>query len=360
MRIALVTETFFPAVDATTRTVKALADRLVDSGHQVRLIAPGPGLATYRGCRVVRIRPQERTGRQVRAALDDFAPDLVHATSPGRLGRRALEHAHGTGVATLVVEQSPLLKVAADQWRGSVAERADAMLVTSSWMVERLAGIGVAAHRWRPGVDTAAFTPELRDPRLHASWSRARSRSGHPGTRVVVGYVGSLRNRHDVRRLTELAGLPGIRLVVVGEGPQRDRLRSRLPEARFAGVLSTGDLTVAMASLDLLVHPGEHETCCHALREAAASGVPVVAPRRGGAPEVVRHLETGLLYEPADRRGLSQAVTSLAADRHRGLLGRRARELAGARDWPAAVDELVTDHYQRLVPSPAPIPAVVG
>ncbi len=229
-----------------------------------------------------------------------------------------------------MVEQSPLLKVTADYWRGAVAAHADAVLVTSSWMVERLAEFGVAADLWRPGVDTAAFTPALRDPELHASWSRARSRSGPPGAGVVVGYVGSLRNRHDVRRLTELAGLPGIRLVVVGEGPQLDRLRSRLPDATFTGVLSTGDLAVAMASLDVLVHPGEHETCCHPLREAAASGVPVVAPRTGGALDVVRNLETGLLYAPASRRGLREAVSSLAADRHRSLLGRRARELASA------------------------------
>ncbi len=48
MRIALVTETFYPAVDGTTTTLKAVADRLVDLGHTVRIIAPGPGLATNR------------------------------------------------------------------------------------------------------------------------------------------------------------------------------------------------------------------------------------------------------------------------------------------------------------------------
>ena len=46
MRIALVTEAFYPAVDGTTRTVKAVADRLIDSGHEVNIVAPGPGLGT--------------------------------------------------------------------------------------------------------------------------------------------------------------------------------------------------------------------------------------------------------------------------------------------------------------------------
>ena len=59
MRIALVTESFYPATDGTTTTLKAVADRLVDTGHQVMVVAPGPGIGSYRGCPVVRIRPLE-------------------------------------------------------------------------------------------------------------------------------------------------------------------------------------------------------------------------------------------------------------------------------------------------------------
>ena len=98
----------------------------------------------------------------------------------------------------------------------------------------------------------------------------------------------------------------------------------------------------------MLVHPGEHETCCHALREAAAAGVPVVAPRAGGAAGAVRHLETGLLYDAADQRGFRRAVEAVVADRHRGLLGARGRELASGRSWTDAVDELAT-HYDALL-----------
>ena len=96
---------------------------------------------------------------------------------------------------------------------------------------------------------------------------------------------------------------------------------------------------MALASLDVLVHPGAHETCGHVLREAAASGLPVVAARSGGAPDVVRHLETGLLHDPSDPRGLADAVAALVADRHRALLGRRARDVVTRRTWEDAVDE---------------------
>jgi phosphatidylinositol alpha 1,6-mannosyltransferase len=353
MRIALVTETFYPAIDGTTTTVKAVADRLIDTGHEVMVVAPAPGLASYRSSTVARIRAFDRPGGQVREALERFAPDLVHVTSPDAVGRKALKHASRLGIPTLVVEQSPLMDVAADYWRTRVADRADAVVVTSRWMVDRLADFDVTAGLWAPGVDTAAFTPALRDDWLHDRWSRARSRTG---ALVVVGYVGSLRKRHDVRRLAALARVPGIRPVVVGDGPQRAWLEGRLHGARFTGALGTGDLTAVLPSLDLLVHPGQHETCCHPLREAGASGVPVVAARAGGAPDVVRHLETGLLYDPADDHGLARAVTAVAGDRHRALLGARARELA-VRDWTTAVDELVEQHYRPLV---VPGTALVG
>ena len=169
---------------------------------------------------------------------------------------------------------------------------------------------------------------------------------------MVVGYAGDLRKHHGVRRLSEIAHLPGIRLVVIGDGPQRGWLEDRLPTARFSGLLEPDELAAAIASLDVFVHPGERETCCHMLRAAAASGVPVVAPRAGGAPDVVRSLENGLLYDSAEPSALRHALTAVVADRHRGLLGRRGRELAVQRSWASAVDELVTDHYLQLIAQP--------
>ncbi|NYD56096.1 phosphatidylinositol alpha 1,6-mannosyltransferase [Nocardioides marinisabuli] len=341
MRILLVTETFFPASDATTTTVKALADGLIDRGHEVRFVAPAPGLGCYRGSAVVRISPLAQPGAQVRAAVDAFRPDVVVATSPattpGGLGRKALKHCRATGVRSVVLQQQPVPDLAWDYWRTRVAERADAVVVTARWMSAHLEALGVRTTTWLPGVDTDAFTPALRDEWLHRHWSRASSKDG---PLVVVGFVGSLHKRHGVRRLAALAQVPGIRPVVVGEGPQREWLQSRLPGARFTGVLGSGDLAVALASTDVVVHPGEHETCSHVLREAGASGVPVVGPRAGGAREVVRHLETGLLHEPGDAHALARAVAAVAGDPRRALLGERGREVALERTWAVAVDEL--------------------
>lgn len=344
-RIALVTEKFYPAVDGTTTTLKQVADHLIDAGHEVLIVAPGPGLGTYRRSRVVRIRPLDKPGRQVLHALERFQPELVHVTSPATLGRKALKHARRLGVPTLVVQHAPLNELTREVWQFKVAARADAVVATSAFLAERLQALDVQAPVWEPGVDTRAFSPDLRDQWLHDKWSRLRSREG---AQVVVGYAGSLHKRHGVRRLAELADLAGIRLVVIGDGPQRVWLERHLPRAKFTGALSTSDLAPALASLDLLVHPGEEETCCHALREAAATGLPVVAPRAGGAPGVVRTLETGLLYDPASPTGLRRAVEAVAGDRHRALMGARGRELS-TRSWQDACAELVAEHYAPLL-----------
>jgi phosphatidylinositol alpha 1,6-mannosyltransferase len=342
-RVSVVTESFYPAVDGTTRTNKQVVDRLIDLGHDVQIIAPGPGLSTYRNAPVTRIRPLDKPGRQVRAALEDFAPDLVHVASPGIVGRKALKHSRRLGMRSLVVQQSPVPPLVADHWLRTVSSRADQVLATCTWMQERLHTLGVAAPLWTPGVDVRAWHPDLRDDHLHASWSRSR---GRDTPLVVVGYVGSLHKRHGVRRLAEVAGLPGVRLVVIGAGPQRAWLQEHAPGTKFVGAVEPGDLTTSMATLDVLVHPGEQQTCAHALREASASGLPVVAPRSAGAVDAVRNLETGLLYDPASPRALRAAITSIVADRQRGLLGAQGRAVALERSWVEAVDELVADHYR--------------
>ncbi len=342
-RIVLVTESFDPRLTGTAGTVRQVADRLTGLGHEVRLLTSGPGPAAYHAAGISRFGPPRRNAK-LREALMAYGPDLVHAFTPGGLGTRALRQARRLDVPTVVTETSQRAEYAPPQWREGVADRADRLTVTATWLRDRLGSAGVPAQIWSPGVDTDVFTPGRRDQTLRASWTDGDL------TQVVVGYVGSLHKRHGVRRLAEVARVPGTRLVVIGDGPQQLWLRSRLPESvHFTGRLKPREAATAMASLDLLVAPSTVATCAHTLREAAACGVPCVAPRAGGAPDVVKHLETGLLYAPTDPVGLADAVAAVVADRRRQLLGDHAREVAAGRTWRDAVDELVRDHYAPLL-----------
>ncbi len=94
----------------------------------------------------------------------------------------------------------------------------------------------------------------------------------------------------------------------------------------------------------VLVHPGRGPGCCNVLREAAASGVPVVAP---ADRSVLRNLETGLRLDRDSPGALARAVATVAADPQRRLLGECGRVAAAGRDWRVAVGELLEEHYPR-------------
>lgn len=342
-RVVVVTETFSPGTDPATETARRVTDRLIDTGHPVLVVAGAPGLADYRGARVARVRTRTQVGSQVRAELLGFAPDLVLVADPGTVGQKALKHAARLDLTTLTVDGTTTGEFAPDSWRRKVAERSDALLVTSTWMRERLLDQGIPVARWSPGVDTDAFHPGMRSEELRDRWL-----AGLPDDTVVVGFVGSLRKRHGVRRLAEITHVPGVRVVVIGEGPQSAWIRHSVPAAFVTGHLTGHDLSRAMASLDILVQPGTRTTRAAALREAAASGVPAVAPRAGGAPDVVRHLETGILYPPDEPAALADAVAAVRADPQRALLGSAARATALQRPWSAACDELLETMHALL------------
>jgi phosphatidylinositol alpha 1,6-mannosyltransferase len=346
-RVALVTESFDPRLSGTAGTVRQVANRLAETGYDVRVLTSGAGPAAYHAAEVLRFGPPRRS-HQIHRALEAYAPDLVHVFTPGPVGAKALRQAARLGIPTLVTETSARAEFAPPQWQHKVADATDRLTVTAAWLRDRLADAGLDSGIWSPGVDTDVFHPDRRNPALRAIWTDGDL------TQVAVGYVGSLRKRHGVRRLAEVASVPGTRLVVVGDGPQQAWLRERLPASvRFTGALKPRQAAAAIASLDVLVQPGTRTTCAHALREAAACAVPVVAPRAGGALDVVEHLGTGVLYDPEKPLALADAVAAVVADPHRHLLGQHARARISRRTWAVAVDELVSEHYSVLPGSSA-------
>ena len=365
MRIAIIAESFLPQVNGVSNTVRHVVDGLTAAGHEVLVVAPGPGEPSYHGVRVVRLRsvPLPRYSgfpvglphrRAVADAISAFAPDVVHLASPAVLGAAGISAARRMGIPTVAVFQTDLVgfarqyRLRADAamwaWIRLIHSRVDRTLAPSTFTALQLRAAGVPrVALWGRGVNLDLFGPDRRDEGLRRRLA--------PEGELVVGYVGRLAVEKRVRRLAELAGIPGVRLVVVGDGPERESLRRALPNAAFLGLLRGEELATAFASLDVFVHTGEHETFCQTVQEAQASGVATVAPAAGGPMDLVDDGATGLLYDPADRHGLRHAVRSLAHDtelRERLAAGGAAR-VAG-RTWGQVVDDLVTQHYAAVLP----------
>jgi phosphatidylinositol alpha 1,6-mannosyltransferase len=209
-------------------------------------------------------------------------------------------------------------------------------------------------HQWGRGVDTRRFTPSRRDPDLRAELA--------PGGELLVGYVGRLAPEKQVDRLAVLHGLPGVRLVVVGDGPSAPRLRAALPGAAFLGFRGGDELARVYASLDVFVHTGPSETFCQAVQEALASGVPVVAPDAGGPRDLVLPGRTGFLVPPRPEGAgpaavaaadavLRETVLALGDPVLRRRLAAAARPSVLRRTWSAVCDELVA-HYAEVIGAP--------
>jgi phosphatidylinositol alpha 1,6-mannosyltransferase len=282
--------------------------------------------------------------------LRGFDPDVVHLASPALLGYGGLRAARFLDVPTVAVFQTDVAGFAesygigaasraAWAWTKHLHSRADRTLAPSTAAMEDLAAHGIPrVHHWARGVDVTGFAPSARSGELRRRWS--------PGGKPIVGFVGRLAPEKHVERLAVLARRDDLQLVIVGDGVDRDKLRTLMPSAVFTGARYGEQLAAAYASMDVFVHPGEHETFCQAVQEAMASGLPVIAPDAGGPRDLVAPYRTGLLLTVAEFEArLGQSVDHLLDERTRYSLAAR-RSVLG-RTWPAICDQLL-DHYEAV------------
>jgi len=194
------------------------------------------------------------------------------------------------------------------------------------------------------GIPLSAFGP---DPDASA---RIRAELGIPADAFVVGTVGRLAPEKDypllVRAIAPALG-EAMRLVIVGDGECRERLRESIPADRAAYVTLTGmrrDVPALLAAFDLFVLSSRTEGLPLAIPEAMATGLPVVATAVGGLPGIVPR-ECGLLVPSGDAHALGGAIDALARDRYRArAMGRAARSHALDR---FSIDRM-TDAYEAI------------
>jgi phosphatidylinositol alpha 1,6-mannosyltransferase len=364
LRITVVSESSPAVVNGVTNSVLRTLGHLRAAGHEAAVVAPGPSPAEICGFPVHEVRsvalPRYRsyrlglaTPREVGRILAQTDPDLVHLAGPAVLGGAAVWAARRLGLPTVAVFQTDAAGFASHYgfgvfgpliWRElrRLHAAADLTLVpsTPTWQQLERRRIPRLAL-WPRGVDLEQFNPAHRSDELRRTLA--------PDGEMIIGYVGRVSHEKRVGMLTQVADLPGTRLVVVGAGPAEQWLRKRLPRATFTGLRQGADLSTLVASLDVFVHTGAHETFCQAVQEALAAGVPVVAPAAGGPVDLVHDGRTGLLYPPDDPIALREAVRQLVADAAlREQMGAAARLSVLSHTWDAVGDQLL-GYYQQVL-----------
>jgi phosphatidylinositol alpha 1,6-mannosyltransferase len=363
LRVAVVTESFLPQVNGVTNSVLRVLETLAAKGHDALVIAPDSAEAptTYAGFRVKRVPSLAVKGllpvgfpqRFMEPLIEGFNPDVIHLASPFFLGKYATRIAQRLNIPTLSIYQTDVagfarhygLSIAHSQltnWVANIHKQTDRTLAPSTWSCEQLKSSGVDnVSLWQRGVDSVKFNPAKRSPELRESFT-AQSQN-----KIIVGYVGRLANEKRIEDLAPLHNREDVQLVIVGDGPARQKLERALPRALFVGYQSGEDLAAHYASFDIFVHTGKHETFCQSIQESLASGVPVIAPHSGGPLDLVQHGRTGFLLDTSNASDLIAAFELLSDAHTRLLMGITARESVMHRTWEKVNSELI-NHYREL------------
>jgi phosphatidylinositol alpha 1,6-mannosyltransferase len=290
--------------------------------------------------------------------LDAFRPDLMHIVNPVALGLNGFRYAKKTHLPVVASYHTDLPGFASRWGAGALNNvlwtylrglhnQADINFCPSQTTLVDLAQHGFQRLKvWSRGVDSQLFDPH----KASAEW-RWRLSGGHPEQPLLL-YAGRLSAEKRVGWLAELlSALPGTRLAIIGDGPQRSALEaqfSNLP-AVFTGYLKGEELAAAYASADLFAFPAANETFGNVVLEAMASGLPVVTARSGGPLDFVTHGKHGLLFQTESISSLVHCVRQLIEQPGAAhAMGQESRRFAEQRSWDSVLNKLLLD-YQQLI-----------
>jgi glycosyltransferase involved in cell wall biosynthesis len=368
LRVGLFTECYHPIRNGVVAAVDALAATLRAHGHDVVYVTPKmPGFNADSGdvVAVPSVPLPARTAyrltvpmpsRKRREAMKQLS--IVHAHSPFVTGWMGVSYARRHGVPlvftyhTLLEEYVHYVPIevnaarrAASELTRAYANAADAVIVPTQTMAEHLRELGVTRDIdvIPSGIDVAHFSAARRSDELRAKLG------AQPGD-VLVLFVGRIAREKDVHVVLEaFARLPParMRLAIVGDGPERERLEHEAERLQiagrtvFAGELPRDDLPGIYAAGDVFAFASRSETQGLVLVEAMAAGLPIAAldsaPTRevlGGAGVVV----AGGAAELA--AAIVAALSSRDPARSRAVAANYERDLVGVR---------VIEVYERVV-----------
>ena len=372
LRIALFSGNYNITVDGANKALNRLVGYLLRQGAQVRVYSPTvdePGFPPTGDLvsvpsMAIPNRPEYRLplnlSRRVRRDLEAFGPNVIHIASPDRVSRQAAAWARHRNLPVVASVHTrfetyfryynlsfiePLMVA----WLRKLYRRCDGLIAPSESFAQvlREQRMNYDIDIWTRGVERDIFSPGARN----LEWRRNLDIADDI---PVIAFLGRLvmekgldvfadtidqLNRRNVAH----------RVVVIGEGPAGAWFASRLPNAKFVGFQSGGDLARALASSDMLFNPSVTETFGNVTLEAMACHLPVVAARATGSASIVKHGQTGFLVEPGSISSFADRLQSYCEDPAlRGLHGAAALAESQKYDWDA-INEVVAETYIRMI-----------
>jgi glycosyltransferase involved in cell wall biosynthesis len=368
LRISLITETWAPEINGVAMTLGQLVGQLQRQGHRVQLVRPRqPGERCFSSDELMLVSgvaiPGYRelrlglpAGRALKRNWRQQRPDVIYVATEGPLGWSAVRSAETLGIPavsgfhTQFHQYSGYYGAAWLQpliygYLKSLHNRTSSTLVPTEAMRRDMNSDFRNVRVLGRGIDTHLFNPQKRCENLRREWG-----AGEQDT--VFLYVGRLAREKNIdtvlstflrlRHNNERA-----RLVLVGHGPDYQRLYERHEGVIFVGSKTDEELARHYASADLFLFPSMSETFGNVVLEAMASGLAVVAYDEAAAGIHIRHGENGMLAESGDEASFLRHSSTLLNNRgYRQGLREAARHDMQGISW-----EQVGNEFERILRS---------
>ena len=338
MKIAIATDAWYPQVNGVVRTLGATVAELDRRGYEVELITPDcfatlpmPGYSSIR----LAMAPRFTARRMLHA----FAPDVVHIATEGPIGwsARGWCKAHGVPFTSAFHTQFPqyaAIRTGVSEDRFWPLLRrfhgpSGAVMVSTPSLAECLAERGIPqSHLWGRGVDHWTFRPV---GEKHAAMASL------PGPVLLsVGRVAPEKNLIAFLN-ARVAGSK----VVVGDGPDLERLKSLYPDVRFLGALAGEELAAAYRSADCFVFPSLTDTFGLVVIEALSCGLPVAAFPVAGPIDILGPKGRGPDGTFPATVGALNADLSVAIEKALRLDRKAAATIGSRYNWSTATDQFI-------------------
>ncbi|POA17492.1 glycoside hydrolase [Pseudomonas sp. FW300-N1A1] len=365
LHITLITETFPPEINGVANTLGRLCDGLRARGHQIELVRPrqagdqarasddelllcrGWPLPGYPGLQWGQSSMHKLLRRWKRQR-----PDVLYIATEGPLGLSALRAARRLGIAAVSGFHTNFQQYSSQYGLGLLTRllthylrwfhnRSQLTLVPSASQrlelerrhFERLALLS-------RGVDSQLFHPTKRLGSLRESWGLANDDIAviHVGRLAPEKNLGLLKRCYQ--HLQSTYPQRRMKLIVVGDGPQRAALEKDMPDAIFCGSQRGEALACHYASGDIFVFPSLTETFGNVVLEALASGLGVVAYDQAAAAQHIRHGYNGVVAMPGDEDAFCDAAGWLLEEAEAlRCIRLNARQHASRQGWTAIIEQ---------------------
>lgn len=331
MKVLIVSGIWPPDVGGPASHAPEVAAFLQEHGHEPRVLVTAgsaPASRPYPVDWVSRSSPPGVRHARALAIVRRLARSVDVVYSTGMFGR--------SGAGSLLARRPYVLKLTADPaferarrrglFHGSLAEfQRDRRVRTLPFRVARDAIVRRAAHIVCPSSYLAELTvgwgvpaarvDVLANPAPDADGlptrDEARARHGFDGPTLV--FAGRLTEQKSLELAIEAAGRAGVRLVIAGDGPARERLE-QLGGATFLGARPREDVIELFRAADASILSSSWENFPHGIVESLAAGTPVIATAVGGVGEVVVDRQNGLLVPAGSIDALAAAIERLFAE----------------------------------------------